>query len=903
MKLGRKLTLVNFAPLTLTLALGVVCIWSINSLVDSNGWVDHTHKVIAEAKAIEASAVNMETGMRGYLLAGKESFLDPYKQGGTEFKQKINELKKTVSENPQQVRLLGEIESTIDQWRTKVTEPTIALRREVGDSENMTDMAKLVGQARGKSYFDKFRGQIATFSDRERALMVERQEAAKNAQTVASDSLATVEDTTSWVKHTYKVISKAKEILASAMDMENGMRGFMLAGKDEFLDPFNGGKREFARLITEMKETVSDNPQQVKLLGDMESTINTWRTQVAEPSIAARRNVGSGVTMDQIATLVGQARGKRYLDAFRQQVATFIERESALLVEREKAGEEASSRVADSIKAISDTAGWVDHTHEVIAKAESLLASAVDMETGMRGYLLAGQDSFLEPYTNGSARFTSQATDLKETVSDNPPQVALIGEIEKTISEWKLNVTEPMIQTRRRMGDASTMDDMADLISESRGNQYFDKFRDQIATFTSREQALMKERQAKANETADAAWSTVVLGTITIFGLTLCLSAIMVPSVTRPIKRTVSMLKDIAEGEGDLTKRLDDSRSDELGEMAKWFNVFVDKLHGIVGKLSQDASTLNGSSRELSGVASELAMGAEGASGKSSAVAAAAEEMAANMNSMASSTEQVSATVKNVAVSLDEMKSSISEVAQNAEKAASVAADAAELAQTSNDKIADLGTAADEIGKVIEVIQDIAEQTNLLALNATIEAARAGDAGKGFAVVATEVKELARQTAAATDDIRTRIEGIQNSTGGAVEAVKEIGDVISHINEVSRTIAAAVEQQSASTKQIAENVSQTAAASESVSRGVAESATASQEITVNINEVNQVLRQTTEGAQRSRQSGESLNSLAQHMEQVVSQFKTDASDNYTVTPAAPAATQDDDFIIDPLATR
>ena len=153
-----------------------------------------------------------------------------------------------------------------------------------------------------------------------------------------------------------------------------------------------------------------------------------------------------------------------------------------------------------------------------------------------------------------------------------------------------------------------------------------------------------------------------------------------------------------------------------------------------------------------------------------------------------------------------------------------------------------LGAAADEIGKVIEVIQDIAEQTNLRALNATIEAARAGEAGKGFAVVATEVKELAKQTASATDDIRRRIEGIQNSTGESVRAIGEISEVIKNVNEVSRTIASAVEEQSITTREIAQNVAQTTTAAEAVSRGVAESASACQEVTRNISQVDQANR-------------------------------------------------------------
>ena len=164
------------------------------------------------------------------------------------------------------------------------------------------------------------------------------------------------------------------------------------------------------------------------------------------------------------------------------------------------------------------------------------------------------------------------------------------------------------------------------------------------------------------------------------------------------------------------------------------------------------------------------------------------------------------------------------EIARNAEQASTIASGASELAQVSNETIARLGTSADEIGKVIDVIQDIADQTNLLALNATIEAARAGAAGNGFAVVATEVKELARKTAEATEDIRHRIQGIQSSTSEAVQAIGKISHVIDEVKDVSRTIASAVEEQSITTREIAQNVAETSKAAETVSVGVSQSA-------------------------------------------------------------------------------
>jgi len=348
-----------------------------------------------------------------------------------------------------------------------------------------------------------------------------------------------------------------------------------------------------------------------------------------------------------------------------------------------------------------------------------------------------------------------------------------------------------------------------------------------------------------------------------------------VRSIRNPIMATIAALKDIAEGDGDLTKRLDASRTDELGELSGWFNKFVERVQEVVRQIASNAGVLGNASHELSATAVQLSDGAQRSKSQSATVSSAAEEMSINMKNMAGTTVEMSAGMKAVASSIDEMNSTIAEIARNAERSATVAAHAAELVEVSNDKIGHLGSAADEIGKVIEVIQDIAEQTNLLALNATIEAARAGEAGKGFAVVATEVKELAKQTAAATDDIRRRIEQMQGSTGEAIGSIRAISDVIRNVNEVARTIASAVEEQSITTKQISANVSQTATAAEAVARGVTESATASREITENIGRVDQVLLQTAAGATQSRQAGERLSSLSREMQSLVGRFRTE----------------------------
>jgi methyl-accepting chemotaxis protein len=300
-----------------------------------------------------------------------------------------------------------------------------------------------------------------------------------------------------------------------------------------------------------------------------------------------------------------------------------------------------------------------------------------------------------------------------------------------------------------------------------------------------------------------------------------------------------------AASRGDLTKEMTVKGTDSVGQMAEELGHFFANLRGNVTKISQTAQVLAAASQELTSVSQQMA--------------ANAEETAAQANVASAAAEQVSTNVNTVATGAEEMGASIKEIAKSANEAAKVATSAVKVAEKTNATVAKLGESSAEIGNVIKVITSIAQQTNLLALNATIEAARAGEAGKGFAVVANEVKELAKQTARATEDISRKIEAIQGDTKGAVEAIAQIGKIINQINDIQNTIASAVEEQTATTGEI--------------SRNVAEAAKGSNEIAQNITGVAQAARSTTEGASHTKNSADDLSKVALDLQKLVSQFK------------------------------
>lgn len=324
----------------------------------------------------------------------------------------------------------------------------------------------------------------------------------------------------------------------------------------------------------------------------------------------------------------------------------------------------------------------------------------------------------------------------------------------------------------------------------------------------------------------------------------------IVEGVNHTLDAVIGPLRDVAAAlaqlaEQNLTVRMTGSYAGDFKDLAEAVNKATSQMQTSLRQIADGSGSLASSSEELTATSQQMSSNSE--------------EVSAQANVVASASEQVSKNAQTVATSAEEMSASIKEIAKNANEAAKVATSAVKVAEDTNKTIGKLGESSAQIGKVIKVITSIAQQTNLLALNATIEAARAGEAGKGFAVVANEVKELAKQTAAATEDISAKIEAIQTDTKGAVTAIGEIGTVISQINDFANTIASAVEEQSATTNEIARNA--------------AEASKGSAEISKNIANVSQAARSTTEGAGNTLNAANELARLAAELKRIVDQAK------------------------------
>ena len=338
-----------------------------------------------------------------------------------------------------------------------------------------------------------------------------------------------------------------------------------------------------------------------------------------------------------------------------------------------------------------------------------------------------------------------------------------------------------------------------------------------------------------------------------------------------PVSKLMETSKLITEG--DLTKRTNIKTADELGKLSTTFDAMVETTSKLIKGIITGSGELKKSAATLSSISSQMLKKSGQSTDKSNSVAAAAEEMSTNMNSVSAATEQASTNINMMAVAMEEMVSTITEIASNAEKASTKTGDAVSQGESTTAKVDELGKSVNEISKVLETISNISDQTNLLALNATIEAARAGEAGKGFAVVANEIKELAVQTADATLEIRNKIEEVQSSTSGTITQIGTTLEITNEINQIVSTIAAAVEEQSVTSKEIAENVAQASQGIEEVTENVSQSSTVASEVASDISQVSQANVEISNSSSQVDTNAEELNKLAEDLSEMVGKFK------------------------------
>ncbi len=413
---------------------------------------------------------------------------------------------------------------------------------------------------------------------------------------------------------------------------------------------------------------------------------------------------------------------------------------------------------------------------------------------------------------------------------------------------------------------------------------------------------IMKVNAAKSGDAKTALVFTLIVS-LGVLTMTLIVAVSIARSILKSVKDAGEVMSEIAKG--DFTREVPVTSQDEMGVLGNNVNAMMADLRKMFTEIGQNSKTLAASAEEMSAISSQLASGSEEMNAQASGVASATEQLSANINAMAagaeessansntvaSTAEQMSANMSSIASSIEEMSITIKDIAGNSEQTSKVANDAMGLSKSASETMQTLGVAANEIGKVTEMIKRIAEQTNLLALNATIEAASAGEAGRGFAVVANEIKQLANQSAQAAEEIAAKIEGVQQSSNGAVRAIDDIAKIIGKIHGAVGMITSVVNQQMVAANEISKNVSEVTAGANSIASSIAEvakgagetarnageAARGTNEISANIQGISKAVGDNNIGIQQINASSGELAKIAGSLESMMSHFKVETN--------------------------
>ncbi|WAC47301.1 CHASE3 domain-containing protein [Asticcacaulis sp. SL142] len=515
---------------------------------------------------------------------------------------------------------------------------------------------------------------------------------------------------------------------------------------------------------------------------------------------------------------------------------------------------------------LAKSAQMTTHTYNVLDELTAIQSALINQETGLRGYLVSGDQEFLEPFHAGAKDSVTAIANVRKLTADNPEQQARLDEVEALVKTWKTQVAAKELEL---MADPATQEQARSLEGSGAGKASMDGLRKKIGEMAAEEKTLLSERTIEAQHSRDLISTVTVAGGLIILAISVGALAGLNQVLVKPLVALTKAMQDISRGVDNIQVPGTD-RKDELGDMSKAFDANAQRIARIASEQAETEARqiidrrnailelADSFERNVGGIVELVSAAATEMQASASQLTATAQETSAQSAAVSGAAEEAGANVTSVASAAEELGASVGEIGRQVSTSSQISHDAVRQADAAGSVVNELNEVAASIGGVVDLIAGLAGQTNLLALNATIESARAGEAGRGFAVVASEVKALAAQTSKATEEISRKINQIQGATAKAAEAFQNITGTIQNINSTNAVIASAVEQQSAATQEIIAAVNQ-------ASMGT-------QEVTLNISGVAQASEQTGEAATQVLASSGELAQQAERLQAEMDKF-------------------------------
>ena len=754
-------------PLVLVVAIATEIYVSLNKLLKTSGWVAHTYQAIDLGNGITSSLVNMETGLRGFLVAGKDEFLEPFTNGKADFGRLLNDAKNKVQDNSTQVGRLEKVNSLQERWQTEHVNIAMDYRREVAVGAKAANyFAEISKRTVGKEKFDGFREAIASLE----------KDFVKSGDTKAQ--------------------ALVKSLLMDMVNQETGQRGFLLSGVESSLDPYISGIETFKQ-NSQALYSIARRGAAKRDLDNAVQLANAWRTEAAEPEIEARREMNKVTrSINDVTEFIERGIGKRYMDEMRGVLSEFVGAESALI----KVRNEEQESTADFTKGVTIIGALLalfigSFITFFLTRVVLRQLGADPVELKEISEKIAGGDLTMTLDSRNSVGVQQSMANMKEkltqvierdiqSIIDSAKQGDLSRRIElgdkdgfyKKLSSSVndlLSLNERVIDDTVRMFGAMAQGDLTQRIeTEYQGS--FDKLKqDANMTVSKLTQVIEGDIQQLVNEALKGDLSRRVdLNDKEGFFNTLSNGINELVDVNESVINDVSRVMG-ALSNGDLSERIDTSYQGDFARLKDDSNKTVIKLTEVVGNISESADKVRTGSAEIAAGNTDLSQRTE--------------EQASSLEETSSSMEELSKVVRQNA---DKAKNA-NELAQNAQQTAQ------QGGQVVNDAIGAMNSineASRKISDIISVIDEIAFQTNLLALNAAVEAARAGEQGRGFAVVAGEVRSLAQRSAVAAKEINDLIRNSVNKVEEGTALVNESGKTLSGIVNSVKSVCIVMEE-------------------------------------------------------------------------------------------------------------